>query len=162
MRLLAGPAASAAARLHRHHDGRSWPPVRVVCLSDTHDQTVAVPAGDVLIHAGDLTNAGTAADIQRQLDWLASLPHTHKVVVCGNHDSWFDPASRRAEDGDAAPPDFRGMHYLEHSSVALRFGDDDGDEKDGGRTLKIYGAPDIPQCGGSDFASVLMMAGCRR
>ena len=63
-------------------------PIRVVCLSDTHDQVPSeVPDGDLLIHAGDLTNPGTAASIQKQLDWLASLPHPHKIVVAGNHDS---------------------------------------------------------------------------
>ncbi len=124
-------------------------PVRIVCLSDTHDQTVRVPPGDLLIHAGDLTNAGRAVDIQRQLDWLAAQPHLHKVLICGNHDSWFDPAARRPDDtASGATLDFKGMHYLEHSSVALRFGGNG--EK--GRTLRVYGAPDIPRCGGDDFA----------
>ncbi len=131
--------------------------IRVVCISDTHDQTVDVPDGDLLIHAGDLTNDGTAAAIQRQLDWLAALPHRHKVVVCGNHDSWFDPAARSPADREpgAARPHFASssepggsFHYLERRSVALRF--------DGGRTLNVYGAPDIPKCGGSSFACVLV------
>ncbi|GAP87272.2 putative calcineurin-like phosphoesterase [Rosellinia necatrix] len=125
---------------------RSRAPIRVVCLSDTHDAVVPdVPDGDLLIHCGDLTNSGTAAAIQRQVDWLASLPHRHKVLVCGNHDGWFDLGARTEEDtlGRRAV-DTKTLHYLERTSVTLTFA--------GGRKLNIYGAPDIPQCGGSEMA----------
>jgi hypothetical protein len=70
-------------------------PIKVVCLSDTHEGVVEnIPDGDLLIHAGDLVNDGTALSIQKQIDWLASLPHRHKYLVTGNHDSWFDQNSR--------------------------------------------------------------------
>lgn len=123
------------------------PPVRVVCISDTHDQIVAaVPPGDLLIHAGDLTNAGTPEDLQKQIDWLAAQPHRHKIVIGGNHDTWLDPASRIAtgmasEPAPVFPP---SVHYLEHDSIDLYF--------EGGRKLTIYGAPDIPACGPDTFA----------
>jgi len=140
-------------RGHPFHAGRDrgsatrqTPPIRVVCLSDTHDRIVAaVPDGDLLVHAGDLTTGGTAADIQRQLDWLESLPHRHKVVVAGNHDSWFDPASRKAEDRKSGRAvDLRSLIYLQDRLVTLEF--------DGGRKLNVYGAGDVPKCGGSDSA----------
>ena len=123
-------------------------PIRVVCISDTHDRTVAVPDGDLLIHAGDLTNGGSAADVQRQVDWLDSLPHRHKVFVCGNHDSWFDPAARLPADKEAgaAAPDLKSLRYLQDESVTLEF--------QGGRRLNVYGAGDVPVCGGTDFAYV--------
>lgn len=127
------------------------PRIRVVCISDTHDQILgSVPDGDLLIHAGDLTNAGTVKDIQSQIDWLASLPHQHKVVIAGNHDTWLDPVSRRSlvarpgDDPDAAP-DFKGIHYLQDESVQLVF-------QPGGSSLSVYGSPHIPRCGGSKFA----------
>lgn len=130
----------------------SPPRVRIVCLSDTHDQMPAfpIPAGDLLIHCGDLTNAGTAADVQRQIDWLAGLPHPHKVLVCGNHDSWFDPRSRSEEDkriGARAVtiPEDGAMHYLERSGVQLEF-------HQGRRKLYVWGAPDLPECGPKEFA----------
>lgn len=134
-----------ALRGRPFHTPASYP-IRVVCLSDTHDQfPKEVPDGDLLIHAGDLTNPGTAASIQKQLDWLASLPHAHKVVVAGNHDSYFDPKSRHLADATFKTKlNLKGIHYLEHDSVTLKFA--------GGRDLKIYGAPDIPRCGGADFA----------
>lgn len=66
---------------------RDRPPIRVVCLSDTHDwQPAHVPDGDLLIHAGDLTDDGSLDAIQKQMDWLATLPHRHKVVIAGNHE----------------------------------------------------------------------------
>lgn len=124
---------------------RDKPPIRVVCLSDTHDRTIAVPDGDLLVHAGDLTDAGTAADIQKQIDWLDALPHAHKVFVGGNHDSWFDPASRPAADvASGARVDFKSMHYLEGRAVTLEF--------KGGRKLNVFGSPALPVCGGSNFA----------
>ena len=49
------------------------PPIRVVCISDTHTlQYDHIPGGDLLIHAGDLTNDGTIPEIQQALNWLAS------------------------------------------------------------------------------------------
>jgi hypothetical protein len=125
-------------------------PIRVVCLSDTHDQApAAVPPGDLLIHCGDLTNPGTAADIQRQVDWLVRLPHRHKVLVAGNHDSWFDPAARkvicaRGLEEEGAVVDLKGLTYLENTAVTLEF--------DGGRQLNLFGGPALPACGGDDFA----------
>ncbi|CAG9986814.1 unnamed protein product [Clonostachys byssicola] len=62
------------------------PAVRLVCIADTHSQTVAVPDGDILIHAGDITHAGTVAELNTQFDWLRSQPHPVKIVVAGNHD----------------------------------------------------------------------------
>lgn len=122
---------------------KNKPKIRVVCISDTHTNTPSIPHGDLLIHAGDLTNAGTVADIQKQLDWLASLPHREKIVIAGNHDSYFDPKSRRPED-KGKKLNFRNLHYLQNEAITLKF--------KGGRKLNFYGAADIPKCGGSDFA----------
>lgn len=74
--------------------------MRIVCLSDTHDQhdRIAVPDGDVLLHAGDATMMGTMVQIAAFDAWLAKLPHEHKVVIAGNHDWLFqsDPAFARS------------------------------------------------------------------
>lgn len=129
------------------HPSRSKPAVRVVCISDTHDQIVGpLPDGDILIHAGDLTNAGTAADIQKQIDWLKSLPHAVKVVIAGNHDSYLDRRSRGEEDiRTGATINTDGILYLEgqFSVQDIR-----------GRKISIFGAPDIPACGPKNFAWV--------
>lgn len=126
---------------------KNKPIIRVVCVSDTHTHTPHVPDGDLLIHAGDLTNAGTVKDVQAQLDWLNSLPHRHKVVIAGNHDSYFDPGSRQPVDKESgARLNYYNINYLENQSLQLKF------KGPRPRLLNLYGSPDIPQCGGSNFA----------
>ncbi|KAJ5978540.1 hypothetical protein N7501_001882 [Penicillium viridicatum] len=126
-------------------------PIRVVCISDTHTlEWPDVPDGDLLIHAGDLCNDGSARDIQAAVDWLRSLPHPYKVAIGGNHDSYFDVRSRLDEDrkdpastGDSFAAvssstasihslhelngpsriDWGDIHYLQHSAVTLSFPD---------------------------------------
>ena len=48
-----------------------------------------------MIHSGDFTNTGKMSEVQDFDDWLGSLPHRHKVVVPGNHDSVMDPVVRK-------------------------------------------------------------------
>lgn len=127
----------------------SWHPIQVVTISDTHDKIWPdIPSGDLLIHAGDLTNKGTVADLQKQIDWLKSLPHPHKIVIAGNHDTYLDPRSRKTLLHSETVPDldWGGVRYLQHSSVELDF------SKRGGRKLKIYAAPQIPAEGHPDWA----------
>uniref|UniRef100_H2YAX2 Calcineurin-like phosphoesterase domain-containing protein n=1 Tax=Ciona savignyi TaxID=51511 RepID=H2YAX2_CIOSA len=68
---------------------------RFVCISDTHarhrDLIYNVPDGDVLLHCGDFTNLGKLEEVIDFNDWLATLPHKHKIVIAGNHDLSFDP-----------------------------------------------------------------------
>lgn len=40
---------------------------RIVCISDTHNCNVKLPPGDVLIHAGDLTNKGSISEVKSLL-----------------------------------------------------------------------------------------------
>ncbi len=63
-------------------------PVTLVAMADTHGyhRKLSVPPGDVLIHAGDLTQRGTLKQLTETRDWLLSLPHPHKVIIAGNHD----------------------------------------------------------------------------
>ena len=124
----------------------SSPSIRLVCISDTHThQPDDLPPGDVLIHAGDLSNDGSAAEIQDQLDWLSSLPYQHILIVCGNHDSYFDPRARHKADV-GRELEWRNLHYLQHSSLKLFF------PKHENRQISFYGAPQIPRCGDDNFA----------
>jgi len=68
---------------------------RFVCLSDTHSVplTHPVPAGDVLLHAGDFSLRGTGKSLIAFNAFLGSLPHTHKIVIAGNHEYSFDGAN---------------------------------------------------------------------
>jgi calcineurin-like phosphoesterase family protein len=112
-------------------------PITIVLLSDTHCAQPPVPPGDLLIHAGDITKKGFVGHMQPMLDWLNSLPHTHKVLVAGNHDFALDPSligPSAPSRGDPTTLDFGEIHYLVSSSVTLRF-----PKKE--RELRIYGSP---------------------
>lgn len=52
-------------------------PIRVVCISDTHNLQPDLPDGDVLLHAGDLTGNGFFQPLQAQLDWLNKQKHRY-------------------------------------------------------------------------------------
>jgi 3',5'-cyclic AMP phosphodiesterase CpdA len=61
---------------------------RFVCVSDTHGYTPSeagfkLPAGDVLIHAGDLTNHGTMSEIRRTVEWISKADFEIKLIVAG-------------------------------------------------------------------------------
>src|SRR4029077_13244891 len=125
-RLRAAPWATLVQPLHhmlselRRPRPPARPPIRVVCLADTHTLRPDVPDGDLLIHAGDLSNDGSVREVQAAVDWLRTLPHPYKVVIAGNHDRYFDARSRREEDR-RAQVDWGDIHYLQHSSVTLSF-----------------------------------------
>jgi 3',5'-cyclic AMP phosphodiesterase CpdA len=108
--------------------------VRVVCISDTHNRhaRVAVPSGDLLIHAGDFTVLGKEDEIADFNRWLATLPHRHKIVIAGNHEFLFerDPARARRLITNAV--------YLEDAALRV-----DG--------LALYGSPWQPMFGGLAF-----------
>ena len=59
------------------HPGAGW--TRFVCISDTHSHIFSVPAGDVLLHAGDLSRHGTLQDLKITINWLKTLPHPAKL-----------------------------------------------------------------------------------
>lgn len=126
--------------------------LRIVALSDTHGlhrkvltgiysfdlHRGAVPIGDVLVHAGDITRKGEIETVRDFAEWMAKQPFRHKVVIAGNHDVCLDIA-RPGFDGLARRLlEDRGIHYLQDSSVTL-----DG--------VKFYGAPWTPQLAGWAF-----------
>lgn len=61
---------------------------RLVILSDTHNRhdLITVPHGDILVHCGDFTGLGEMPELLRFSGWFHELPHTHKVLIAGNHD----------------------------------------------------------------------------
>ncbi|CAO2658249.1 Nn.00g059720.m01.CDS01 [Neocucurbitaria sp. VM-36] len=140
----------------------SQSPIRVVCISDTHNNNpVDIPPGDILIHAGDLTNDGSVAEIQRQIDWIVSLPHKEIVVISGNHDTYLDPRTRSSlsEEQRRGNLDWKRVHYLQHRRLSLTINIEpqytesassgtpllaEGSDQ---RRIRIYGAPQIPACG---------------
>ena len=66
--------------------------LKLVCISDTHGdhESVSLPPGDVLIHAGDLTGHGTKQETQAFFRWFGMQSHKHKICVAGNHDTYME------------------------------------------------------------------------
>lgn len=74
---------------------------RIVCVSDTHGYTPSeagfkLPAGDVLIHAGDLTNQGGKSELERTLQWIQNADYEVKIVVAGQFNVVIDGRGLRA------------------------------------------------------------------
>lgn len=65
--------------------------INVVYISDAQSTTSPdIPPGDILLHAGDLTNKGIFEELHKQLSWLNTQPHQHNIVIASNHDSLLD------------------------------------------------------------------------
>lgn len=69
--------------------------MKFVTISDTHGQHTGLklPAGDVLIHAGDSTMKGTRAEVLAFLSWMEQLDFKYKILIAGNHDFYFESAT---------------------------------------------------------------------
>lgn len=102
---------------------------KIVCLSDTHNcnEQISVPAGDILIHAGDATIRGSIPEVVAFNKWFANLPHRIKIFVAGNHDWLFETNNLYARE------------LLHHKIIYLQ---DSFTEIEG---LKIYGSPYQPR-----------------
>ena len=113
--------------------------VRIVCVSDTHNHLLpysSIPDGDIFIHAGDLTNSGSVVELRLTLDWIRGLPHAHKVLIAGNHDTAL------ADEAQREQLNFAGLIYLHDEAVELVIRD---------RTLRVFGSPWTPQYGNFAF-----------
>lgn len=90
--------------------------MKIVCISDTHNkhQLINIPTGDVIIHAGDLTEAGTKTETLNFLSWFSSLPHIYKIFIGGNHDFYLE---KHKDSLRKIIPD--NIHYLNDSGIFL-------------------------------------------
>lgn len=105
--------------------------MRLVCISDTHSRHEDVPdlpAGDVLIHAGDCTGSGSVASLTDFLGWFGAQPHAHKILVAGNHDYCFEREPELARQLCKEC----GVSYLEDDQLTI-----DG--------IVFYGSPWTPR-----------------
>ncbi|KAI1775298.1 Metallo-dependent phosphatase [Hypoxylon cercidicola] len=120
--------------------------VSVVCISDTHNSQCSLPDGDILIHAGDLTQSGSLEELQATISWLKNQSHDIKIVIAGNHDLLLD-ASHPDPDGKAAAQrqliDWGDIRYLQDSMTTVVCKN--------GRRVRIYGSPKSPRHGNWAF-----------
>lgn len=120
--------------------------MRIVCISDTHGhhRAIPIPAGDILVHAGDLfiEDRGLTSSLggersrcrlERMGAWLADLPFAHVVCIGGNHDAILQDLGA-TEVRRALNAHRRGSHV----SAEVHYLADEGIEING---LSIYGAP---------------------
>ena len=113
-------------------------PIRLVCISDTHNTHHAqphLPEGDILIHAGDLTQSGTDYELDDALAWLNSHPHPHNLFIVCNHDVALASPQTLARISPS-------LTYLENSFIHLTIR---------GRKLRIYGSLYTPKRGSWPF-----------
>ncbi|KXG45226.1 uncharacterized protein PGRI_041390 [Penicillium griseofulvum] len=138
---------------------------RFVCVSDTHGYTPSeagfkLPDGDVLIHAGDLTNNGSLKELRRTMDWICKADFEIKIIVGGNHDITLDPTFY-GEHGESFHGQFLEDPYrclklitespsvilLRHEPALIRL------KRAGGpnTVFKIFGSPYSPSQGNWAF-----------
>ena len=102
--------------------------LKLVCISDTHGEhrKLQLPKGDLLIHAGDISN-GYQDEVEDFLLWFDQLPFTHKVFIGGNMDFPLaqHPTSILGKLSD-------NVHYLQDELVEIE-------------GLRIWGSPWIPE-----------------
>ena len=99
-------------------------PISIVVISDTHGfhDSVEVPMGDILVHAGDLTRHGTMEDVEAFSRYLGTLPHEVKIVIAGNHDFCFE------RDRKACVAKLTNAIYLQDEAVTVH-------------GIRFYGSP---------------------
>lgn len=102
--------------------------MRFVCISDTHQlhKELEMPAGDVLIHAGDFTNMGRSKEIKKFNGWLGKLDYQYKIIIAGNHDIMFE------REPDRAKRFITNAIYLRDEDYIIPYGD---------TNIKIHGSP---------------------
>jgi len=109
--------------------------LRFVCISDTHEKHEKylphIPAGDILIHSGDIVNECLRSDFYSKLltefnHFLGKLPHTFKIYIAGNHDVKID---RDGMDSKKMKEVVSNGIYLQDSGVLIN------------ETIRVYGTP---------------------
>ncbi|KAL3477919.1 Metallo-dependent phosphatase-like protein [Aspergillus californicus] len=140
---------------------------RFVCVSDTHGYTPSeagfrLPPGDVLIHAGNLTNQGSKSELRKTMDWIAAADYEVKIVICGNHDIILDTDfytknkttfhNKRPENPeeriDLITNTSPSIVFLKHESALIRLTNPNGPNT----AFKVFGSP-YSQCDG-DWAFI--------
>ncbi len=98
--------------------------MKIIVISDTHGLhwSLNIPVGDILVHAGDLTNRGILEEVREFNTFLGTLPHPHKIVIAGNHDFCFE------ENREACEEALTNSIYLQDQEITI-----DG--------VRFYGSP---------------------
>ena len=114
--------------------------LHLTLLSDTHglhrELTKSVGSGDLIIHAGDVTEYGTAEELEDFIDWFSNLNFRHKIFVGGNHDLILEEMGQYLTEWRGDLP--KNTYHLENESVEIE-------------RLKMWGSPCSPYFMGMAF-----------
>lgn len=113
--------------------------MEITFISDTHwciaeeaqrqEITDLLTGGPILVHAGDVSGRGSEREIRLFLEWFSKLPYAHKIMIAGNHDFFFEVASKdRVNEVLAEYPE---ITYLNDSGVTIE-------------GIKFWGSPVTP------------------
>jgi hypothetical protein len=104
--------------------------LKIITISDTHGshELLNLPAGDMVIHAGDVSARSTLWETVAFLDWFGRLPYFYKILVPSNHD-WsmvnnIDILSKMCKENN--------IHLLIDSGCKIE-------------GIKIWGSPNTPK-----------------
>lgn len=126
--------------------------MRIICISDTHSlhdlMLHPIPEGDILIHAGDISNKGGERDVTNFIHWFRNIEgFDNKIFIAGNHDFCFERVSQPHHKGDydwlhhlMSPENLSqsNVTYLEDSLITI-------ESPEFSRPIKIYGTPWQPR-----------------
>ncbi|KAK3073951.1 hypothetical protein LTR53_004018 [Teratosphaeriaceae sp. CCFEE 6253] len=137
--------------------------VRIVCISDTHNHApgegYTLPKGDILVHAGDLTNQGSYVEFKKAVAWLEKADFAVKIVVAGNHDLALDtdyglkyaegwrvqPEREEAAKSRKLVMENEAFTYLQHSATIVEIPSKNA-------RLRVFGSPYSPDRGKQNWA----------
>lgn len=88
--------------------------MKILFLSDTHGlhrKLENLPSADIIVHAGDMSMAGTIDEVMDFIEWFGELDYRYKIFIAGNHDDCLDGATVEGL------PD--NCHYLSNSGVVI-------------------------------------------
>lgn len=110
--------------------------MKIVVISDTHGLhgKLTLPEGDLIIHAGDVSNLGEEKEVENFIRWFKELDFEYKVFIAGNHDFLFETASD--EEIMSLIPE--GIVYLQDNGVNIN-------------GINIWGSPITPWFGNWAF-----------
>ena len=101
--------------------------MKLVCISDTHtkENKLKLPAGDILIHAGD-SEIRSLEELELMNTWFGKQDFKYKILIMGNHDLYSEKLSK-----ESLETILTNVIYLENSSVTIE-------------GIKFWGSPYSP------------------